>query len=160
MAADIDEESLRLGIYLQSQDAIALIEGKQREDEQPPDVEFAAELYKFELQSLHIFYTDRALCRRLEDLGLEDGDPLRGRANEAQPAKNKSKILAPDTLSSARSGRSSTPGTGASVNVVAKKTTKQSNGKDASLLSGKSPTPDTSDRFKVVEETTKSPAKP
>lgn len=52
MAADIDEQSLRLGIYLQSQDAAALIKGKQREEEQPPDVEFAAELYKSELHSL------------------------------------------------------------------------------------------------------------
>lgn len=58
MASDIDEQSLQLGIHLQSQDAVALIKGKQREDEQPPDVEFAAELYKFELQSLHTFYSD------------------------------------------------------------------------------------------------------
>lgn len=184
MATDIDEQSLRLGIHLQSQDAVALIKGKQREDEQPPDVEFAAELYKFELQSLHSFYSDRALCRRLSGLGLEDGDPFRYRANEAQSAPSKPKTTAPERFVSARSGESFNPATGASASAVAKETTnetareaiekalkkaikettkkitKRSNGKAASLPSNKSLTLDTSASVKIVEETTASPAKP
>jgi hypothetical protein len=158
MAADIDERSLRLCIYLQSQDAAALIKGKQREDEQPPDVEFAAKLYKFELQSLQTFYSDRALCRRLGNLGLEGGDPLRGRANEAQPVTIKPANIAPKRIASARPNKSSTPVTDISVNVVAKETPKQSDGNIASPPSSKTPTPDTSASVKIVEVTAKLPA--
>ncbi|KAK1237366.1 hypothetical protein MKX08_002991 [Trichoderma sp. CBMAI-0020] len=118
MATDIDEQSLRL-----AQDAAALIKGKQR-GRAATDVEFAAELSKFELQSLHTFYSDRALCHRLGDLGLEDGD-LRDRAIKAQQATNKPKSTVPDEIASARSSESSTPATGASANIVAKETTKE-----------------------------------
>lgn len=124
-------------------------------------------------------------------MGLEDGDPLRGRAYEAQPAPSKPKITANQGFVSARSSESFTPATGASVSVVAKettnetareaiekalkeaikettkettkKTTKRSNGnngKAASPPSSKNLTLGTSISVKIVEETTKSPAKP
>ncbi|KAM0257941.1 hypothetical protein ACHAQJ_004099 [Trichoderma viride] len=121
MAADIDQESLQLSIHLQAQDAVALIEGKHRDDEQPPDVEFAAELYKLELQSLQTFYSDRALCHRLNDLGLEDGELPRGRANEEQPATIELENPTKGEVSSTRSSVHSTP---AVVSVVDDEMTK------------------------------------
>lgn len=131
MATDIDEQSLRLSIELQAQDAAALIKGKARDDAQPPDIEFAAELYKYELQSLHMFYSDRALCRRLGGLGLEDGNALRGCANQAQPAPSKPKTTANERLASARSIKISTPATGASAGVAAKEATSKTTNETA-----------------------------
>lgn len=153
ISADIDEQSLRLGIHLQSLDAAALLKGKQREDEQPPDVEFAAEPYKLKLDSLQTFYSDRALCRRLSDLGLKYGPPLRGRSNTAQPATNKPKSTAPDKTTLAQSSKSSTPATGGSVNVVAKETTKQSDEGVASTRSIISCVSDISVSIRLDEET-------
>lgn len=147
MAAEIDEQSLRLCIRLQGQDAIALIKGKKREDEQPPDVEFAAELYKFELQSLQTFYYDRALCRRLHRLDLENGDPLGSRAGKEKPAPKK-----PDNeVALAQPSRRSALGTGASVSIVDEETTKQSNDEVASTRSTTSSTSGTSISAKNVE---------
>jgi hypothetical protein len=103
MDADIDQESLRLSIYLQSQDAAALVKGKRRIDEQPPDVELAAELYRLELESLRTFYSDQALCRRLSGLGLENGNLFRGRVNEEQPATNVLEDITDEEVPSTRS---------------------------------------------------------
>lgn len=154
MATDMDEASLRLCIQLQSQDAVALIKGKKREDEQPPDIEFAAELYKFELHSLQTFYSDRALCRRLSRLGLKSGDPLRGRAEKEEPALNRTGSKA-DKVASKQSSISSTSDTGASVSIVDEETTSQSDDEVASTGSSISPTSDTSGSLETVEETTK-----
>lgn len=160
MATDIDEASLRLCIRLQSQDAVALIKGKNRENEQPPDIEFAAELYKFELQSLQTFYSDRALCRRLSRLGLEDSGPLRGRAEKEDPAPNKTGSTTDAKVVSKQSSISSTSDTGASASIVDEETASQSDDAVASTGSSISSTSDTSSSLEIVEETTKPLATP
>lgn len=169
MADEIDEQSLPLSIEPQAQDAAALVKGKQREDERRPDIDFATELYKYELQSPHMLYSDRALCLRLGDLGLEDNDAIRGRVNEAQPAPSKLKTTASERLASARSGEISTSATGASASAVAKvainktaketskETAKEPNVKAASLPSSNDLTSDTGTNVEIIEETTASP---
>ncbi|KAL6900460.1 hypothetical protein GGI43DRAFT_49798 [Trichoderma evansii] len=157
MAFNIDDASLRLCIQLQSQDAIALIKGKHRDDEQPPDIEFAAELYKFELQSLQMFYYDRALCRTLDGLDLDAGDLLRGRADEEQPATSEPGNIFDDKAAPTQSSMSSPSGTVFNVNTVNEETTEQSDDEVASTTSSMSYTTDASSSISIVDDETTEP---
>ncbi|KAL7921328.1 hypothetical protein ACQKWADRAFT_314126 [Trichoderma austrokoningii] len=80
------------------------------DDEQPPDIEFAAELYKYELQSLQTFYSDRAICRQLGGLDLYD-DHVR------EDATSKPSNISDDTLASTKPSIGSTSGTNAVVST-------------------------------------------
>ncbi|KAL6821344.1 hypothetical protein V8C40DRAFT_280659 [Trichoderma camerunense] len=61
MDNNIDQETLRMMVSLELQDADSLMKGKHREGDPPPDAEIAAWLYEQELLSLETFYTDRDL---------------------------------------------------------------------------------------------------
>ncbi|RFU80820.1 ibr finger domain-containing [Trichoderma arundinaceum] len=61
-----------------------LIKGKHKEDEAPPDAELAASLYKLELESLATFYSDRLLCRRINNPRLGGSNQTRDRHHEEQ----------------------------------------------------------------------------
>ncbi|KAF3066726.1 hypothetical protein CFAM422_008886 [Trichoderma lentiforme] len=60
MESNIDQATRQLIINLQLQDANALIKGKHRVGDPPPDAEIAARLYQQELRSLETFYADQA----------------------------------------------------------------------------------------------------
>ncbi|KAL6814512.1 hypothetical protein J3E69DRAFT_375925 [Trichoderma sp. SZMC 28015] len=61
MDNNIDQETLRMMVSLELQDAESLRKGKHREGDPPPDAEIAAWLYEQELLSLETFYADRDL---------------------------------------------------------------------------------------------------
>lgn len=72
----IDQASLDLILELQLHDVERLLKGKHREDE-IPDAEVAAELYKAEIESALHFYSDQALCRSIANAVLTDGNVIK-----------------------------------------------------------------------------------
>lgn len=61
MDNNIDQETLRMMVSLELEDADSQLKGKHREGDPPPDAEIAAWLYEQELLSLETFYTDHDL---------------------------------------------------------------------------------------------------
>ncbi|KAJ4856587.1 hypothetical protein T069G_09955 [Trichoderma breve] len=59
MDNNIDQETLRMMVFLELQDADSQMKGKHREGDPPPDAEIAAWLYEQELLSLETFYADQ-----------------------------------------------------------------------------------------------------
>ncbi|KAK4082325.1 uncharacterized protein Triagg1_2137 [Trichoderma aggressivum f. europaeum] len=57
----IDQETLRLMVALELQDSHAMMKGKQREGDPPPDAEIAAWLYEQQLRALEASYADHDL---------------------------------------------------------------------------------------------------
>lgn len=87
MDIEIDEETLKLIIELQVQDARNMIKGKHRVGE-VPDSEIAAQMFEHELMNLASFYTDKAMSRSIAHAVLADGDAIKSHVDEEQQATN------------------------------------------------------------------------
>ncbi|CAH0050241.1 unnamed protein product [Clonostachys solani] len=70
---DLDAETLRLFIELQSEDLKLLDKGKRNANQPMSDNQLAMRLYKAELGSLASFSADRAMCRSISNAVSVDG---------------------------------------------------------------------------------------
>ncbi|PNP56186.1 hypothetical protein THARTR1_03711 [Trichoderma harzianum] len=87
MEDNTDQPTQQLIINLQLQDANALIKGKNRVGDPPPDAEIAAKLYEQELKSLETFYTTDESARTTQEAQAEPLTAATGtvRTEDAQP---------------------------------------------------------------------------
>lgn len=85
MAYPIDNASLDLILRLQLEDAEGLLRGKHAIGEEP-DVEFAAQLFKNDLEQLQTFISDNIMSRSIAQATLMDGDAIQASIDEEQQA--------------------------------------------------------------------------
>ncbi|KAG8420645.1 hypothetical protein J3459_010861 [Metarhizium acridum] len=85
MAYPIDNASLDLILRLQLEDAEGLLRGKHAFGEEP-DVEFAAQLFKNDLEQLQTFISDNIMSRSIAQATLMDGDAIQASIDEEQQA--------------------------------------------------------------------------
>ncbi|KAM3512374.1 hypothetical protein MY11210_004013 [Beauveria gryllotalpidicola] len=85
MAYPIDNASLDLIAKLQLEDAESLLKGKHAAGTWP-DAEYAAQLFKDELEQIRISIADNAMCRSIAAAVLADSDAIQSSLNEEQQA--------------------------------------------------------------------------
>ncbi|KFG82211.1 IBR finger domain protein [Metarhizium anisopliae] len=85
MAYPIDNASLDLILRLQLEDAEGLLRGKHAIGEEP-DVEFAAQLFKNDLEQLQTFISDNIMSRSIAQATMMDGDAIQASIDEEQQA--------------------------------------------------------------------------
>ncbi|KAJ6784536.1 hypothetical protein PWT90_06754 [Aphanocladium album] len=72
----VDPESRHLVIQMQLEETQTMLKGKHRVGE-PPDSEFAAQLFKNELKALENFYSDQAMARSIAQAVVFDAELIR-----------------------------------------------------------------------------------
>lgn len=85
MAYPIDNASLDLIAKLQLEDAESLLKGKHAAGH-APDAEFAAQLFKDELEQLQMFVADNIMCRSIASAMLSDNEAIQFSLDEEQQA--------------------------------------------------------------------------
>ncbi|OAA44586.1 IBR domain containing protein [Beauveria brongniartii RCEF 3172] len=85
MAYPIDIASLDLIAKLQLEDAESLLKGKHAAGTRP-DAEYAAQLFRDELEQIRISIADNAMCRSIAAAVLADSDAIQSSLNEEHQA--------------------------------------------------------------------------